>query len=145
MPPSRLLPIFRRFDTFDPALSSSDRQKFDAAIPTVNARRSSRYFGLRKGVVAYMLLANHVALNARINGANEFERHCIFDIRFNNVNDILPAVHSIDTHPTNHVDFAMLHLSGGREGAIGRSVHETRSVTEPSLSRRTQTAGRQRS
>ena len=56
------LPIFRHFDIDEAVHSSSDGQKFEAAIPTINARHSSKYFGLNKGVVSYTLLANHVAL-----------------------------------------------------------------------------------
>jgi hypothetical protein len=63
------LPIFRHFDIDEVVHSSSDGQKFEAAIPTINARHSSKYFGLNKGVVSYTLLANHVPLNARIIGA----------------------------------------------------------------------------
>jgi len=75
------LPIFRHFDIDETVHSSSDGQKFEAAIPTINARHSSKYFGLNKGVVSYTLLANHVPLNARIIGANEHESHFVFDIR----------------------------------------------------------------
>jgi TnpA family transposase len=106
------LPIFRHFDIDEAVHSSSDGQKFESAIPTINARHSSKYFGLHKGVVAYTLLANHVPLNARIIGANEHESHFVFDILFNNATDILPAIHSTDTHGTNHVNFALLHLFG---------------------------------
>ncbi len=108
------LPIFRHFDIDEAVHSSSDGQKFEAAIPTINDRHSSKYFGLKKGVVAYTLLANHVPLNARIIGANEHESHFVFDILFNNATDILPAIHSTDTHGTNHVNFALLHLFGYR-------------------------------
>jgi len=108
------LPIFRHFDIDEMVHSSSDGQKFEAAIPTINARHSSKYFGLSKGVAAYTLLANHVPLNARIIGANEHESHFVFDILFNNATDILPAVHSTDTHGTNHVNFALLQQFGYR-------------------------------
>jgi TnpA family transposase len=106
------LPIFRHFDIDEAVHSSSDGQKFEAAIPTINARHSAKYFGLKKGVVAYTLLANHVPLNARIIGANEHESHFVFDILFNNATDILPVTHSTDTHGTNHVNFALMHLFG---------------------------------
>jgi TnpA family transposase/CheY-like chemotaxis protein len=108
------LPIFRHFDIGDAVHSSSDGQKFEAAIPTVNARHSAKYFGLKKGVVAYTLLASHVPLNARIIGANEHESHYVFDVLFNNFTDIQPNVHSTDTHGTNQVNFALLHLFGYR-------------------------------
>ncbi len=106
------LPIFRYFDIDEAVHSSSDGQKFETAIPTINARHSSKYFGLNKGVVSYTLLANHVPLNARIIGANEHESHFVFDILFNNATDILPATHSTDTHGANHVNFAVLHQFG---------------------------------
>lgn len=41
------LPIFRYFDIGETVHSSSDGQKFEAAIPTVNARHSAKYFGLK--------------------------------------------------------------------------------------------------
>ena len=108
------LPIFRHFDIGDMVHSTSDGQKFETAIPTVNARHSAKYFGLKKGVVAYTLLASHVPLNARIIGANEHESHYVFDVLFNNATDIQPATHSTDTHGTNQVNFALLHLFGYR-------------------------------
>ena len=49
---------------------------------------------------------------ARILGANEHESHYVFDLLFNNTTDIQPQVHSTDTHGTNHVNFALLHLFG---------------------------------
>jgi len=116
------LSIFRHFDIDEAVHSSSDGQKFEAAIPTINARHSAKYFGLNKGVVAYTLLANHVPLNARIIGANEHESHFVFDVLFNNATDILPAVHSTDTHGTNHVNFALLHESGYRFAPRYRNV-----------------------
>lgn len=116
------LPIFRHFDIDEAVHSSSDGQKFEAAIPTINARHSSKYFGLNKGVVSYTLLANHVPLNARIIGANEHESHFVFDILFNNATDILPAIHSTDTHGTNHVNFALLYEFGYRFAPRYRNV-----------------------
>jgi TnpA family transposase len=106
------LPIFRHFDIDEVVHSSSDGQKFEVSIPTFNARYSPKYFGLKKGVVAYTLLANNVPLNARIIGANEHESHYVFDILYSNSTDIIPNIHSTDTHGTNEVNFALLHLFG---------------------------------
>lgn len=122
--------VFRHFDIDEAVHSSSDGQKFEAAIPTINARHSSKYFGLQMSVVAYTLLANHVPLNARIIGANEHESHFVFDILFNNATDILPAVHSTDTHGTNQVNFALLHLFGYR---FAQRYRKVRSKVEPGL------------
>ena len=57
-------------------------------------------------------MANHVPVNAQIIGANEHESHYVFDILFNNTTDIQPEIHSTDTHGTNQVNFAILHLFG---------------------------------
>ncbi len=106
------LPIFRQYDIGTIIHSSSDGQKFETGIPTLNARYSPKYFGLKKGIVAYTLVANHIPVNARIIGANEHESHYVFDILFNNTTEIQPKVHSTDTHGTNEVNFAILHLFG---------------------------------
>jgi TnpA family transposase len=44
-------------------------------------------------------------LNARIIGANEHESHYVFDILFNNATDIIPDIHSTDTHGANEVRY----------------------------------------
>ena len=59
------LPIFRHYDIDGVLHSSSDGQRFETRTPTINARYSPKYFGLKKGVVAYTLVANHVPINAR--------------------------------------------------------------------------------
>ena len=106
------LPIFRQYDLDGHVHSSSDGQKFETRISTINARHSPKYFGLKKGVVAYSMVANHVPVNAQIIGANEHESHYVFDILFNNTTDIQPATHSTDTHGTNEINFALLHVFG---------------------------------
>jgi len=106
------LPIFRYYDIGETIHSSSDGQKFETQIPTVNARYSSKYFGLKKGVVSYTLVANNVPANTKIISANDHESHYVFDILSNNTTDIQPEVHSTDTQGTNEVNFAILHLFG---------------------------------
>jgi len=106
------LPIFHHYDIGGTVHSSSDGQKFETRLPTINARHSPKYFGLHKGVVAYTVVANHIPINARIIGANEHESHYVFDLLFNNTSAIQPEVHSTDTHGTNEVNFALLHLFG---------------------------------
>lgn len=69
------LPIFRQYDIGGVLHSSSDGQKFETRINTINARYSPKYFGLKKGVVSYSLVANHVPINAKIIGANDHESH----------------------------------------------------------------------
>ena len=106
------LPIFRHYDIRDAVHSSSDGQKFETGIHTLNSRHSPKYFGLKKGVVSYTLVANHIPINAYVIGANEHESHYVFDILFNNTTDIQPEIHSTDTHGANEINFALLHLFG---------------------------------
>jgi TnpA family transposase len=117
------LPIFRHYDMGETLHSSSDGQKFETAIHTINARYSPKYFGLKKGVVSYSMVLNNVPVNARIIGANEHESHYVFDIVFNNTSDIQPTVHSTDTHGTNEVNFALLHLFGYQFAPRYRNIY----------------------
>lgn len=119
------LPIFASYDLGDAVHSSSDGQKFETRIHTMNARYSPKYFGLNKGVVSYSLVANHVPVHAKIIGANDHESHYVFDILFNNTSEIQPAVHSTDTHGTNAVNFALLHLFGYQFAPRYRDLYDT--------------------
>lgn len=118
------LPIFRHYDIANVLHSSSDGQKFEAALPTFNARYSPKYFGLNKGIVAYTLVANHVPVNAEMIGAHDHESQFVFDLLFNNTTDIHPQVHSTDTHGTNQVNFALLHLFGYQFAPRYKAIQE---------------------
>src|SRR5215470_1029532 len=85
---------------------------------------SPKYFGLKKGVVAHSMVANHVPVNAQIIGANEHESHYVFDLLFNNTTDIQPEVHSTDTHGTNELNFALLHVFGYQFAPRYRDIYE---------------------
>ena len=118
------LPIFRYYNLGDALHSSSDGQKFETSIDTINARYSPKYFGLKKGIVSYTLVTNHVPANAEIIGANDHESHYVFDILFNNTTDIQPEVHSTDTQGTNEVNFAILHLFGYQFAPRYKDIHD---------------------
>ena len=118
------LPIFRYYDIGETIHSSSDGQKFETRIHTINARYSPKYFGLKKGIVSYTLVANNIPVNAEIIGANEHESHYVFDILYNNTTDIQPEVHSTDTHGTNEVNFAILHLFGYQFAPRYKDIHD---------------------
>jgi len=118
------LSIFRHYDLANVLHSSSDGQKFETALPTFNARYSPKYFGLHKGVVAYTLVANHVPVNAEMIGAHDHESQFVFDLLFNNTTDIHPQVHSTDTHGTNQVNFALLHLFGYQFAPRYKAIQE---------------------
>jgi TnpA family transposase len=106
------LSIFHHYDIGGAVHSSSDGQKFETAVRTFNARHSPKYFGLKKGIVPYTLVANNVPVNARNISADDHESHFVFDILYNNSTDIQPDIHSADTHNTNHVNHALLHVFG---------------------------------
>lgn len=96
----------------DMLYGSVDGQKFAAASPTLKARHSRKYFGKDRGVVAYTLLANHVALQTQMLGANQHESYWVFDISYNNTSDIRPTTITGDMHCINMVNFAILHWFG---------------------------------
>ncbi len=102
------LPIFRYYDIDDTIHSSSDGQRFETQFSTIRAHHSPKYFGLKKGISQYTMVANHVPVNVRIFGANDHESHYVFDVLYNNTTGIQPTIHSTDTHGTNQVNFAIL-------------------------------------
>ena len=118
------LAIFRHYDIAGVVHSSSDGQKFETALPTFNARYSPKYFGLNKGVVAYTLVVNHVPVNANMIGAHDHESQFVFDLLFNNTTNIHPQVHSTDTHGTNQVNFALLHIFGYQFAPRYKAIQE---------------------
>ena len=96
----------------DVLYGSVDGQKFSAATPTSKARHSRKYFGKDRGVVAYTLLANHVALQTQMLGANQHESYWVFDICYNNTADIMPTTITGDMHSINMANFAILYWFG---------------------------------
>ena len=107
------LPIFPYYSIdMDVMYGSVDGQKFSAATPTSKARHSRKYFGKDRGVVAYTLLANHVALQTQMLGANQHESYWVFDICYNNTSDIMPTTITGDMHSINMANFAILHWFG---------------------------------
>ena len=118
------LPAFHLYDIQDTLHSSSDGQRIETQINTLNARYSPKYFGLQKGVSAYTLVANHVPINAKIIGTHEHESHYVFDLLHNNTSDIKPERHSTDTHGTNQVNFWILHAFGYHFAPRYRDLHK---------------------
>lgn len=109
------LPIFPYYSIdMDVLYGSVDGQKFAAASPTLKARHSRKYFGKDRGVVAYTLLANHVALQTQLLGANQHESYWVFDICYNNTSDIKPTTITGDMHSVNKANFAILYWFGPR-------------------------------
>jgi TnpA family transposase len=118
------LPVFNLYNIQDTLHSSSDGQRMETQINTVNARFSPKYFGLQKGVSAYTLVANHVPINAKIIGTHEHESHYVLDLLYNNTSDIKPDRHSTDTHGTNQVNFFCLYTFGYHYAPRYRDLHK---------------------
>jgi TnpA family transposase len=89
---------------------------------------SSKYFGLKKGISSYTLVANHVPINARTIGTQEHESHYVFDVLYNNTTEIKPDRHSTDTHGTNQVNFWILHAFGYEFAPRYRDLHKKMST-----------------
>lgn len=117
------LSVFQHYHLDGQVHSSSDGQKFETQTDTVNARHSPKYFGLKKGIVSYSLVANHIPINAQVIGANEHESHYVFDLLYNNTTDIEIDIHSTDTHGSNQVNFALLHPFGYRFAPRYRDIY----------------------
>lgn len=118
------LPAFHLYNIQDNLHSSSDGQRMETQIDTINARHAPKYFGLQKGVSAYTLVANHVPINAKIIGTHEHESHYVFDLLYNNTSDIKPKRHSTDTHGTNQVNFWILFTFGYFFAPRYRDLHK---------------------
>ncbi|MDD5673297.1 MAG: Tn3 family transposase [Chitinivibrionales bacterium] len=118
------LPIFPLYNINDTLHSSSDGQRIETQINTINARYSPKYFGLEKGVSDNSLIANHIPINAKIIGTHEHESHYLFDLLYNNTSNVKPQKHSTDTHGTNQVNFWILHTFGYRFAPRYRDLHK---------------------
>lgn len=92
----------------DKLLAAVDGQKFETRLDTMQARYSPKYFGLKKGIVPFSMVLNHVPINCKIIGANEHESHYTYDIIYNNTSDVDPDAISGDMHSINRVNFAVL-------------------------------------
>jgi TnpA family transposase len=122
------LPMFHYYDIQEAIHSSSDGQRIETQIDTINARFSSKYFGLKKGISSYTLLANHVPINAKTIGAQEHESHYVFDVLYNNTTEIRPDRHSTDTHGTNQVNFWILYVFSYEFAPRYRDLHKKMST-----------------
>jgi len=109
------MPIFQFYTLSEYGIHASiDGQKVETKNHTIKARYSKKYFGLGKGVVSLKLVANHVPINDKIIGANEYEGHYLFDLTYNNSSDVDLYAVSGDMHSINRVNFALMHMFGYR-------------------------------
>jgi TnpA family transposase len=82
-----------------------DGQKHQTRIDVLLARNSAKYFPLKKGIVAYTLLANFIPLSVETISPNMHESYFLFDIIKNLTADIKIDYISGDSHSINPVNF----------------------------------------
>lgn len=83
------LPIFKAWNLLDEELlADADGQKHSTNNNTIQSRYSKKYFGRGKGISIYSLVANHVVVNAKSIGLNEYEGHGLYDIICGNKSNI---------------------------------------------------------
>lgn len=92
----------------DKLLGSADGSKYESKYHTIQSRFSPKYFGLKKGIVAYNLLVNNAIINSQVISPNEHESHFLFDIVFNNTSEIEPDAVTGDMHSINCLNYVLL-------------------------------------
>lgn len=103
------LPIFKEWNLVeDKILADADGQKFSTRFQTIQSRYSGKYFGKRKGISIYTLVANFVAVNAKNIGLNEYEGHSLYDIVYGNKTEIPIDMVTGDNHSLNQLNFVAL-------------------------------------
>lgn len=103
------LPIFNVWNLFDDCLlADADGQKHATSDNTIQSRYSKKYLGKGKGISLYTLIANHVAVNAKNIGLNEYEGHSLYDMIYNNKTDINIDMVTGDNHSKNKVNYVAL-------------------------------------
>ena len=87
---------------------SIDGSKHLTKKQTIQARYSSKYFGMQRGIVSLNMVVNEVPVNCDIIGANEYEGHHIYDLYHGNTSNIDPGILSTDTAGSNLINFLIL-------------------------------------
>jgi TnpA family transposase len=92
--------------------TSSDGQKFNIGVESLNANYSFKYFGKDKGVSVFSFIDNsHKLFYSTVISASEREASYVIDgLMHNEV--IQSDIHSTDTHGFNEVVFGVCHLLG---------------------------------
>ena len=92
--------------------TSSDGQKFEVAVDSLNAHYSYKYFGQNQGVSAYNFTdERHFSPYSDVISSAEREAAYVIDGLMHN--DVVKSdIHSTDTHGYSEVIFAVMHLLG---------------------------------
>ena len=90
--------------------TSSDGQKYDVTIPSLNASHSPKYFGTGKGVSVYSFIDEKDRLfYYTVIRASERESGYLLDGLFHN-EDVISDTHSTDTHGYSETIFGICYL-----------------------------------
>ncbi len=92
--------------------TSSDGQKVEVAVPSLNANYSFKYFGQGKGVSVYSFIdERHFLFHSTVISSAEREAAYVIDGLMHN--DVVQSdIHSTDTHGYTEVIFGATHLLG---------------------------------
>lgn len=105
------LPIIYRREK-DKNHTSSDGQKFNIAVDSLNANYSYKYFGKGKGITINTFIdESHRLTYSDVISSSEREAGYVIDGLMNN--DVIQSdIHSTDTHGYSEIIFAVTHLLG---------------------------------
>lgn len=92
--------------------TSSDGQKFNISVESLNANYSYKYFGKGKGVSVYSFIdESHRLFYSTVINSSEREAAYVIDGLLHN--DVVQSdIHSTDTHGYSEIIFAVTHLLG---------------------------------
>ena len=92
--------------------TSSDGQKFNISVDSLNSNYSFKYFGKGKGVSVYSFIdESHRLFYSTVINASEREAAYVIDGLLNN-DVVVSDIHSTDTHGYSEIIFAITHLLG---------------------------------
>lgn len=102
--------LYRRYQ--DKLHTSSDGQKYEVSVPSLNANYSFKYFGQNKGVSVYSFIdERHLLFYSTVISSSEREAAYVIDGLLHN-EAIKSDIHSTDSHGFTEVVFAVTHLLG---------------------------------
>ncbi len=105
------LPNIYRRDA-DKLHTSSDGQKFEVAVESLNANYSFKYFGQARGVTVYSFIdERHFLFHSTVISSAEREAAYVIDGLLHN-EVVKSDIHSTDTHGYSEIIFGVTHLLG---------------------------------
>jgi TnpA family transposase len=92
--------------------TSSDGQKYEVSVPSLNANYSYKYFGQNKGVSVYSFIdERHLLFYSTVISSSEREAAYVIDGLLHN-ETIKSDIHSTDSHGFTEIVFGVTHLLG---------------------------------